>query len=271
MNKTNSSDITVGIPFYRQTIPSELIDSITSILNQSCPADEIHLIQDGPVDKGLQKVVDKYKNQSNIKLIILNKVGLPMALNTSIKMTKTRYYARMDSDDIAHPDRFKKQINFLNNNTEQQILGSWAYEFKENIENEDMFLKKMPIKNSEIKNYFHYRNPFIHSSIIFRMSLFDEVGYYNVNYLTGQDLNLWSRVLKNNIKVSNFPEPLVYFRIKNKIMIKRRSSINSIWNECRSKYNYNTVSIKYNLLKICSIFFRFLPYKIKEWLYLNTR
>ena len=270
MNNKNLSGITVGIPFYSMTPPNELIQSIHSILNQTLRPNKVHLIQDGNVNDDIKIIIDRYKKNNLFELIILPKVGLPAALNVSIKMTKTKYYARMDSDDMAFKDRFEKQINMMKKDN-IKIIGSYALEFEENINNEDLFVKEMPSSSKSIENFFHYRNPLIHSSVIFDMDVFNTIGYYNEKYLTGQDLELWSRALKHKVKISNIAEPLIYFRMKKEITILRRATWSSIINQTKARYNYNTLSIKLNILKIGAIIFRLLPYQFQKWSYLKIR
>ena len=108
------SDLTVGIPFYDRTVPEEFILAVDSIINQTIKPYEIHLIQDGVVNSKLNQIVIGYlKKNSFIKHIKLEKSNLATALNHSIKLTKSKYYARMDSDDISMPNRLEIQYDFL--------------------------------------------------------------------------------------------------------------------------------------------------------------
>jgi len=232
--------------------------------------DKVHLIQDGDVDDNIKVIIDRYKSNNLFELIILPKVGLPAALNVSIKMTKTKYYARMDSDDISFEDRFEKQIHIMKKN-DMGIIGSSALEFEDTIYDKELFLKKMPTDSKGIESFFHYRNPLVHSSVIFNMKVFNIIGYYNEKYLTGQDLELWSRALKYKVNITNISEPLIYFRIKKDVTISRRATWPSIINQIKARYNYNTLSIKLNIFKMGSIIFRLLPYKIQKWSYSNIR
>ena len=119
----------MGIPFYQQTIPEEFILAIDSILNQTLQADEIHLIQDGKINVSLNKVVDNYLSKyNNIRLIKLEKGNVAKSLNQSIKLASTKYYARMDADDISISDRLQCQYDFLENNNNIDVVGGWAIE-----------------------------------------------------------------------------------------------------------------------------------------------
>ena len=60
------------------------------------------------------------------------------------------------------------QLTYLNDNPKVEILGSWAYEFESDHLNESLYLNKTPKDKKTIENYFHYRNPLIHPTIMFR-------------------------------------------------------------------------------------------------------
>ena len=267
--KKNS--ITVGIPFYKKTNPKYFDAAIDSIINQTLSADKIHLIQDGDINEELNQIIKKYQNKySIIKLIVLPKKGLPYALNQSIKQSNTEYYARMDSDDIAIKDRLESQIDYFQKNNELDILGSWAYEFDDDYSDASkLYINKTPFKKKEIKDYFHYRNPLIHPSVMFKMSLFNKIGYYNEKMYTDQDLELWGRAISEQISISNIQKPLIFLRTENRLA--RRSQFSAIKRQIIIRYSYNTCSFKLNLLKLAAIFSRILPLRLMELVYKNFR
>ena len=265
-----TKNITIGIPFYKKTNPLHLKAAIESIVNQTLEPKLIHLIQDGPINQNLKEIVQYYnKRHSNMKILKLPKKGLPYALNQSILSSDTKYYGRMDSDDIAFKGRIEKQIKFLEKNDKVDILGAWAVEF----EDENELEKGMVIKRTEdpdkIREYFHYMNPLIHPSVIFRLDVFKKIGLYNEKFYTDQDLELWSRALKKNVGISNIQEPLLYFRTDGRH--NRRSKYSAILRQILARYSYNTISVKLNILKISAILFRLMPSCIKEWGYKNLR
>lgn len=265
-----NNSITVGIPFCNKSNLEYLRSSVNSIINQTIKIDCIHLIKDGPISNDLEELIQKYSNEhENIIILSCPKKGLPYALNQSIKICNTEYYARMDSDDIAFPNRIDRQIDYLIKNPEIEILGAWSKEFEDESNLEDGFVNKRPCDYSEIKKYFHYRSGFIHPTVVFRLTLFDKIGYYNESFFTAQDIELCARALKNNIKIYNLQEPLLYYRIKG--VQTRRSNFNAIKKQIKAKYSYNTLSLKINLLKIASILFRFLPAYVRRLAYKKIR
>tara|TARA_Y100000588_G_C14205096_1_gene904309 strand:- start:541 stop:1356 length:816 start_codon:yes stop_codon:yes gene_type:complete len=268
---STDSKITLGIPFHLKSNVNHLKSSIDSILNQSFLPSTIHLIQDGPVNDEISELINKYEKDHPkiIKILILPKLGLPCALNESIKLCNTKYYARMDADDIAFKNRLKEQINFLEKNEDVQILGSWAIEFESNPQTEIGFINKRPNDKVKINEYFHYMNPLIHSTVIFRIDVFNEIGLYNPMFFTDQDLELWGRALKKRIIISNIQSPLLYLRIEGRQ--GRRSQLSAIKRQIIARYSYNTFSLKLNFLKFSAIIFRFLPSFVRGWGYKNLR
>jgi len=263
--------VTLGIPFYQKSKVDHLKTCIDSILSQTYVPSVIHLIQDGPVNGDISNLIDKYiqKYPDNFKILILPKKGLPYALNQSIKKSNTKYYARMDADDIAIQNRLEIQFNYLEENPNIDILGTWAYEFKNDYNKNDLYINKTPNVIKLINEYVHYRNPLIHPSVMFRINLFKKIGFYNEKMITDQDLELWGRALKNKINISNIQQPLLFLRTNDRLI--RRSQLPAIKRQIIIRYSYNTWSLKLNFLKLISILLRVLPFRIREWAYNNLR
>ncbi len=266
----NRYNITVGIPFYGGTEPRHFADAIGSIQNQTYEPKKIHLIQDGPVSEKIEKVVreNKKKDKKIEHIKLSEKKGLSYALNRSILQSETSFYARMDADDISHPERLEKQIKFFDSNPEIEILGTWAREFSSDPEEEDTFLKEVPTEQKEMENILHYRSPFIHPSVMFRRRVFAKIGLYPDREQV-EDLCLWSQAFKKGTRTANIAEPLLYFRFQG--VVARRSSIGRIRREAKMRFGYSTFSPKLNALKVSSLMVRILPEKIQEWVYSELR
>ena len=264
------NNITVGIPFYEGTIPYELILAINSILNQTLKPYEIHLIQDGNINSNLSSVIQEYLlKHKNIRLIKLEKGNVAKSLNQSIKSTSTKYYARMDADDISMIDRFKYQYDFLENNNNIDIVGAWAIEFDEDYKKSSNFIKKMPKDYSDIINFYHYKNPLIHPTVMFRMSFFKKVGYYNENNNYCEDLELWGRSIKSRIGIANIQKPLLYHNIKG--MFSRRTTMDAIYDQIKARCILSADTVKFKILKFLSICFRFMPKILIKYGYKKLR
>ena len=266
----NKNKITVGIPFYKKTTPDELILSLNSILNQTLKPFEIHLIQDGAISSDLDGLIKNYLAKDNsIKHIKLDKTNLSTALNVSIKSAKTKYYARMDSDDICMLHRLETQYSFLEENDSIDILGSWAIEFDKDINNVNNFIKKLPNDYLKIINLYHYRNPLIHPTVMFRREVFNIIGFYNESMSSDQDLELWGRAINANIRIDNIQEPLLYHNIR--YIHARRTQLKSIQNQILARRLVPANSFKLKILKVLAICFRFMPIQIIKYSYRKLR
>lgn len=264
-------EVTVGIPFYEQSNPHYLRQAIDSVLAQTHRPFAVHLIQDGRVSSEIERIVDEYAERySCITVLRLPEhQGLPAALNESILRCTSRYYARMDSDDICHPERLYRQVTMMENNPAIDILGTWASEFINDPDEPNCFIKQMPQAQSQIARMYHYRCPFIHPSVMFRKSVFARIGLYNTTFRSAQDYALWGKALKRGIGVANLPEPLLFFRANGVLERRRRPS--HVLCQFRAAYTYHTWSPLLNIIKLGAILIRFFPLSLQRWAYRNLR
>jgi glycosyltransferase involved in cell wall biosynthesis len=98
---------------YNNEEPSYFEKALESCLNQTLLPDEIVLIKDGPLKKGLEDVIGKMCSRFPNKLKVIplkDNVGLGEALRLGLKACSHGIIARVDSDDINMPDRFRIQL-----------------------------------------------------------------------------------------------------------------------------------------------------------------
>jgi len=187
-----------------------LREAIKSILNQTFKDFEFVIINDCSKDK-TSEILRKY-NQEDERIKIVNNhknIGLTKSLNKALKITRGKYIARMDADDISYPERLEKQIDFLSNNLLYGLIGTWGHKIDKggNVIGELKFLTK----NENIRKALIKYNPFIHSSIMLRSEVFKKVGPYNKEWRFAQDYELFFRIIKY-YKVANIPEILMAHR-----------------------------------------------------------
>ena len=116
----NSKKISVLMPVYN-TKEEFLRTAIESILNQTYSNFEFIIINDGSTNNA-EDVILSYKDERIVYLKQENK-GIVSALNNGWDKASGEYIARMDSDDISLSERFEKQIEFLENNSEYSLVG----------------------------------------------------------------------------------------------------------------------------------------------------
>ena len=179
--------------------------SIPSILNQSFKEFEFIIIDDGSIDE-TELVINKYKKyDKRIKYYKQDNIGLTKSLNRGINLSKGKYIARIDADDISYESRLEKQYNYLEKNKDIVLLGAQRI-INDQINNK-IFKDKLPITPKEIRKRAIVRNPFFHSLVIFRRELVDKIGFYNERFKYVQDYEFWSRIIYR-YKTENLEEIL---------------------------------------------------------------
>lgn len=209
-------NFSVLMSVYAKEQPLYLRESLNSIFAQTLLPTEVVLVEDGPLTEELNRVVDEFtKKHDIIKVIRLQyNQGLGKALSIGCENCSFDYIARMDSDDICFPNRFEKQIGFLEKHSDIDVLGSWTQEFTLNEKGEKRYnaLKKFPVSVWENVKFALSRCPVEHPAVIIKKSSLIEAGGYKSFYLF-EDYYLWARMFVKGFKFSNLPEPLLYFRM----------------------------------------------------------
>lgn len=218
-------EFSVLMPVYNKEKKEHLQMSLESIINQTLSASEIIIMEDGILHEELEDIICKYEKAGNIRVIRNKKNrGLGKTLQEGVIECKFPYIARMDCDDIAHKNRFEKQVKYLEEHQDIDILGSYIQEYDENMERK-ISIRKVPIEQEEIAKQIGKTSPFNHSSVIFKKEKVLQVGNYREIEL--EDYDLWIRMYKNNAKMHNLEEVLVDYRA-GKPMYIRRSGIKYI-------------------------------------------
>lgn len=187
-----------------------LEECLKSLSSQTRKAAEIVLVEDGPISGELTAVIDRYCFELPIKRIKLEvNQGLAAALNEGLKHCSNEIVLRMDTDDVALPHRFERQVKFMQENPEISVASAWVEE-RDNEMAEDGFLKIMPEHHCEILTFAKRRNPINHPVAIFRKSAVLAVGGYPLVF--PEDYALWSLMLVKGYKFYNAQEVLLYMR-----------------------------------------------------------
>ena len=137
----------------------------------------------------------------NFPLFILrNEVnqGITAALNCGLQWIEENeiasYVARLDCGDLCTPDRFYKQMDFMHSHPEVGLLGSWCV-FEDRIKS-FRYQYTTPTRDSEIKRALHFRNVFIHPTVVFKTTLLKKVGHYPTNFIYAEDYALFYKLIK---------------------------------------------------------------------------
>ncbi|WP_336149005.1 glycosyltransferase family 2 protein [Acinetobacter radioresistens] len=200
--------VSIGIPFYNAE--EYFYHAIESVVKQSYQDWELILVDDGSTDSSLKIAENFSKKDNRIRVISdgLNK-KLPYRLNQIIDESKGEYIARMDADDLIHPDRIKIQLEFLekNNNFDLVSTGVVSINDKNQIRGirclENIYTDFSIVK----RNY-----PIVHASVLARKSWYNR-NQYDISLPRSEDFELWCRTISNNdLKIAVLPQALYYYR-----------------------------------------------------------
>lgn len=192
-----------------------LKEAIDCILDQSYTHFEFIIINDGSKDRS-DEIIRSYSD-SRIKYHNQENKGLGATLNIGLGLCTGKYIARQDQDDISHLDRFKKQVEYLEQHSNVLLLGTRAKIFEDNSDKVQYHIHAT--HPADLKFDLLFDNPFVHSSVMFRKSAIELVGNYNPDRNLYEDFDLWSRFSEKG-DVANLPEILVDYRHHDKGLSK---------------------------------------------------
>jgi len=209
-NNLKSKKITISVVLCTYNPGSELNDAIDSILRQTLLPNEVILIDDGSNEfskKKITKLLKKNRN-SKLKLFVNNtNIGLTKSLIKAVKLSSGKFIARIDSDDIWHRRHLEYSIKALMQSG-ASLVGGESEPFGKM--NKKISNKKISYKILNDKFLF---NPFVHSSVLFKKSEYNNVGRYSSNYKYSQDFELWIRFQISGVKIIKLKNSTVITRV----------------------------------------------------------
>lgn len=267
----------VLLSVYYKENPLYLRESLNSIFNQTLLPTEVILVEDGPLNDELYAVIKEFTDvQHSLKILPLDRnVGLGLALRKGMEKCQYEYIARMDSDDICFPDRFEKQMKYLEENPRIDVLGCWTQEFITDGDGRKIMLalKKFPSNPWDNFKYCTKRCPVEHPAVIFKKSAVLAVGGYQ-HCLLFEDYHLWARMFVNGAIFQNLQEPLLYFRTSIDA-IKRRGGWKYAINELHALKEFHEIGFLNKMQLIYSIIVRFpvriMPTSVRKIIYIFLR
>lgn len=251
----------VLIPVYKNDNIEHFKAAIRSISSdQTVKPSQIVISVDGPLPDKLNDYVVHLESEPNIVCVwsAVNN-GLGIALNKGLEQCSYDIVARMDSDDVAFPTRFEKQLRLMESN---DLISTNLAEFSDSIRKIDSI--RGALTKELISKKYWILNPFNHPSVMFRKSAVMRAGGY-VQMPFFEDWYLWIRMIALGARCDNLNEALVYFR-SDLNQLNRRRGINYLKKEIhfvRTLKRENYISFtQYCTRVIVSIPFRLLPVEI---------
>jgi len=200
--------VSIVMPAYNAEVDIE--ESINSVLNQTLVDFELILIEDGSTDRTKEIIKEFAKKDPRIKLVLHKEnQKIIQSLNDGLKVARGQYIARLDSDDIAAPDRLERQYIYLQQHPETYLIGTGAYFIDEEGKRIRQFFPIVGVLENE-KAIPEGKSP-LHPSIMFRN---EGKFLYRKNALHCDDLDLFLQMLSAGKKIDNITDPLLFYRFR---------------------------------------------------------
>ncbi len=276
MNLENRPKFSVAMSVYKNDDPEHFRIALDSVLTQSLPPDELYLVVDGPLPDALNAVIVEYEEKYGC--LTVNRLpengGLGNALRISVENCKYDLIARMDSDDISAPGRFKKQIEAYMEKP-ADVLGGSTVGFVGDLETtEKVSAANRKTTHEEIMRMLPKKSPVSHVTVLMRKEAVLRAGNYMHSHYH-EDYYLWARMAKAGCTFRNIPEHLVYVRL-GEDQARRHGGLKYF----RAEYDIRKYMLKNKLatfpqflkeLAVRFVYQLLIPPSLRNWLSINVK
>lgn len=241
--------------------------AIDSILDQTYSNFELILINDYSSDDS-EAIMKQYQAEDPRIIILENEenIGLTKSLNRGLALARGEYVARMDADDISVPERFEKQVKFLDEHPDYSFVSCIAQYIDENGKPEQMRL--FPETNEEIYDMMPKVDAVMHPGVMFRREDIAQIGNYCEDFRVVQDYDLWFRGMAAGYKFYNIQEPLVLFRRNDSYNTRKSKAYRMVDYQVRKKgYRINNIPLHKRVYLLIPLALAYIPPKIMDKLF----
>jgi glycosyltransferase involved in cell wall biosynthesis len=204
---TNVPQVSVLMTIYNAA--SFLHESIDSLIAQDFSNWELIAIENGSTDESAS-ILAGYKDPRIRIFSFPQNIGRTPALCQAFNQALGEYIAVLDADDVAYPQRFNKQVEFLNNNLETVLVGSWVKEIDER--GQEFKTWEPPVNSYELYECLGWISPIVNSSVMYRRKIALAAGGYPQQYVYAQDFALLLELVQHG-KIAVIGEYLCKLRI----------------------------------------------------------
>ncbi len=239
--------------------------AIDSIIEQTFTDWELVVCDDCSTDKTLEILSEYAEKDERIK-VVRNEKNLRLAatLNHCLKEAKGEYIARMDADDICLPERFEKQVKYLDVHPEMAVVGTGCIIFDENG---DKLVRGIGCEYP-LKKVVNKSTPFMHVTIMMRKSAYDLLEGYRVcpETMRAEDLDLWYRFRMAKLDGYVIQEPLV--KVCEALEDFKRRTVKAAWGMVKINKKYHRllkIPFKYRWYIYKPLISALLPNRLMAW------
>ncbi len=202
--------ISVVMPVGR--VDKFLMPTLTSVSQQTYRNFELILVCSADIHDELQELISQRNFDFSIKIFATRLRGVAFAANIGISKAAGDLIARWDSDDLCDANRFERQVEAFKRDQQLAVIGTRVILIDEDNAHAQFHHFKYFAEDSEIRRALKYRQPLLHSSLMFRTkTIFDCKGYLYGH--TSEDHEMFIRIARDkSIKFKNLSDVTTYYR-----------------------------------------------------------
>ncbi len=220
-------DPTISVVMATYKEPEAFVrESLDSLLIQDYTDFEIVIVLDNALHERLWRILSDYGKANSGKLSVFknpSNLGLAYSLNRAVKLSRGRFIARMDSDDVCLAKRLRIQLKYLIEHPETTLVGSAAYLIDQKGERVGRI--DVPAEHEDIAQVIERRMPMFHPTWLCRKEVFERVEYRH--FPAAQDYDFLLRLIDEGYRLANIEEPLIKYRISMKGVSRSKLAIQS--------------------------------------------
>ena len=211
---TVSPRISVVLPF--RDAERTLREAVESVLAQTVEDFEALAIDDGSRDDSVLLLRDVIGNDPRFRILSTTEPGIVSALNLGLNEARAPCIARMDADDVSHPDRLALQLDFLDAQPEIGLVASCIEHWTPDGSSRPGYAAYVDWTNKlhhpdDLARSRFVESPFAHPSVVFRKELVERLGGYREGVFP-EDYELWLRWMESGVRMQKLPQVLLRWR-----------------------------------------------------------
>lgn len=196
--------VTIVLPVYNGE--RYLREAINSVMAQSLRDFELWVINDGSTDGSL-RIIDSFTDQRVVRMNNPRNLGTVLTQNNAFAKVTSPYIARMDQDDLWHPEKLELQVKLLESRPDVGVCGTAIHKF-----GDFNGICVFPEESDALKVGLLFYCMMSHPSVVFRRSMLEKTGIkYNPEFAIADDYKMWIDVLQRS-NIYNIQKPLVEYR-----------------------------------------------------------